>query len=149
MAFYTKYGDLAEYRAALKRAVDDAMDNEIAYNAVLAMQDAIEDLVYDAYDPEFNVRRMEAGGLIAKANLVPTYIPGTGTLIIEAVAPWQNRGFRHIDGRGTYGGDLSDVIEHSQIYGAPARPFAMIAEDKYGRSKFAKDLKSALVRRGF
>ena len=144
MNFYS----VAEYEAALNRAIDDAMESDIANNAVIAMQDSIEDNVYDAYDPEFNHRRMEAGGLIAKANLTPTYIPGSKTLIIEATAPWQNIGFKTTTGTGIYDGDLSDVIEQKGMYGAPARPFAWFAEDEYGK-KFPKELKSSLAKRGF
>lgn len=144
---YHQFNSVAEYRIALENAINDAMDNEIAYNAVLAMQDSIESNVYDAYDPKYNRRRMEGGGLIAKANLTPTYIPISKTLIIEAIAPWQNIGFITTHGMGTYGGDLSDVIENSGMYGAPPRPFAWFAEDAYSK-RFARDLQHALIKRG-
>ena len=147
---YHTYNSVAEYRAALDRAIDDTMENDMAYQAVLAMQDAIEEFVYDAYpDPEFNGRRMEAGGLIAKANLVPTYIPARKTLKIEALAPWRNMGFVKTTGTGTPKKDLSEVIEQSGMYGADPRPFAWAAEAQCERPQFAKDFQHGIIKRGF
>ena len=152
---YTDYSSVAEYRMALKNAIDDAMDHEIAEKAQLAMMNAIEDYVYGVYSPIYTGRpgtikspRRIHGGLKDRANLFPNYTPATMTLTIEAIAPWQNVGFKKTTGSGTGGNDLSEVIEQSGMYGAPPRPFAFYAEDSYGKSKFSKDMKSALVSRG-
>lgn len=148
------FNSVAEYRFALDKFIDDAMDNEIAEKVQLALMDSIEENVYGAYSPEYTGRpgtikspRRIHGGLKDRANLLPTYIPSTKTLIVEAVAPWQNVGFFHTNGRGTYDNSLAEVIEESGMYGAPPRPFTWIAEEKYAK-KLGRDLKSALVKRG-
>ena len=144
---YTRYDSIEAYAAAVEQAVHDTMRTDIANEAAIALQDAVETYVYDAYDPIFNHRRMEAGGLIDKHTYSPTYTPESMELKIEVQTQWQNIGFREIDQRGTYD-ELSEAIEKNDIYHAPPRPFAEHAEKEYGERRFERDLRSGLIKRG-
>lgn len=147
------FNSVAEYRLALKDAIDDTMQKEITSKAQEAMQEAMDQYVY-SYPPAYTGRpdtvqspRKDAGGMRDKANLSPTYLPEVKTLIIEANAPWQNVGYRITDGYGTRDMDLSDAVEQWDMYGAGERPFAKQAEDKY-EQRFDKDLQHGIIKRG-
>lgn len=145
---YNKFNSIEEYRRAINSTIDHVMETYVADKAREAMQKSADEYIYDR-EPIFDHRRGNAGGLRAKYNMSPTYLPATKTLIVEAVAEWQNLGnFRYIDGRGTYGGDLSDVIENDGLYSMEATHFAEHAEEEYGKKQFAKDLQHGLVTRG-
>ena len=145
---YHEFNSVAEYLTALDQAIDDAMSTTMADKAAEAMQKSMDEYVYDR-TPLYDNRRGDAGGLRAKYNLSPSYFPAAKTLMVEAVAPWQNKGFRYIDGRGTYGGDLSDVIENNGLYHMDATHFAQHAEEDYGNKRAEKDLQHAIIIRGF
>lgn len=149
---YNDFSSVAAYRLALNGAIDSAMQSEILEEVITIVHDTIDENVYDygVYLPEFHNRRQEAGGLSDKANLSPTYMSEIKTLDIEATAPWQNLGtMRSQGGVGTYGGDLSDVVEHDGMYGAPPRPFVEKAEAKLSKDSFARKLRHAIISRGF
>ena len=143
------FNSVLEYRIALEKAITDTMINEVAEHAKEALQESMEENVYSVYWPEFFNRRMEAGGLKDKANMTEDYYSSGDyrTLEISATAPWQSLGFKTIDGRGTYGGDLSDVIENDGMYGAPPRPFTKPAEERYEK-RFDRDLQHGIIKRG-
>ena len=152
MAYHT-FNSIAEYRMAIDRAIDEAMEDEVLNRVQLEMMDSIEQNVYGAYSPEYTGRpgtikspRRVHGGLKDRANLFGNYTPGTKTLTVEAIADWQNVGFRTTTGDGTYG-ELSEVIEQEGMYGAPPRPFAWFAEEEC-KKKIPNVLRSALIRRG-
>lgn len=139
---------VAEYRAALDVAIADAMQTGIASKAKELIQESMDEHVY-SYTPLWGEaeRRKDAGGLRSKAYLVADYYPTNKTLIIEATAPWQNRGFFKTTGMGIYDESLADVIEDKGMYHAKARPFMEFAEQQADKELSAK-LRHELVKRG-
>ena len=138
--------DVASYKAALDLAITDSLGNggmldEIKQEVGDVVQDAV-----DSYSPIFESRRGKGGGGVADPSNM-TEILGLCDLSIHFTAGWQSIGFRHTTGAGVYG-DLSDVINGSGMYHAPARPFVEMAEEKM-KDIVEQRLPGELLKRGF
>lgn len=146
------FDTIEEFEAYLDWAIGDAMQNEIAEEAIEQLQETGERKVY-SYKPKFNSRREESGGgLISTDTMFPDYEASTKTLTVSLNAEWQNLSsiirVPRIKGGADTSQSLADAIQTQTIYHAPARPFVQEAEDKYAAKKFGTHLVRALNRRG-
>lgn len=136
--------DLAQFRAKLNTAVDQAMENYVGAAAVLKIADAVETEVYDEYRPKVYVRRKEHGGLsdISPQNIVVQYDPTTKTLHVTDM----NRD----DETGRL---VAPVVESGQGYTyktIPPRPFHKVAEENMiTDGDFEEALAFGLTAQGF
>lgn len=96
--------------------------------------------VYDAYEPKFESRYGDFGGIMDKGYMIENYDPSTKTLTIRQNTPWQ-----HLRGGAYPMANLNDVIEHKGIYGAQPRPYIEEAEQSYASQQFEIDLSVALA----
>lgn len=136
------YEEIEQYETDIDLAIDTAMEGIVTENAKVAIQDSVASHVY-SYNPIFLSRWNTSGGLRDTSTMRDDYDSGSKTLTITMETEWQNRGFRYIDGRGTYD-DLADAVENNQIYNAPPRKFMKPAEDEYSHGQFEADLMSVL-----
>ncbi|MEG0896677.1 MAG: hypothetical protein RSF73_03965 [Ruthenibacterium sp.] len=67
--------DLDKYLAQLQADIHTALVNDIANGAKEIMKNAVENVVYSAYNPTVYSRRGEDGGLSDKSNMIATEIP--------------------------------------------------------------------------
>lgn len=84
-------GDIERMLAKLSNlnpAIENALEHEVADEARLAIRDAAEERVYEAYKPRFYSRRKEDGGLIDPDNII-CHVSGD-TLTIDNVTGLQN-----------------------------------------------------------
>ena len=130
-----QYEETYQIEAAIKNHLETIMRTQIKEEASDAISEAVESEVYSYY-PLYTGRpdtvaspRKKAGGLGDKTTYIDNYDPDSRELIIEVKTKWQNVKFRHVDGSGTGGNDLANVVEQSQMYHAPARPFIKRAEE--------------------
>lgn len=134
---------------ALDHAIDAAMQGTITEKAKDAIAESVEEEVYSypsrfpSEEWGFDGRLYASGGLQDKSLMIDSYDSGSKTLEIEMQVPWQ-----HLKGGDYPSNDLSDVVEHNQIYGAPPREFAKPAEKKY-KPQFEEDLENELKSNGF
>ena len=137
------FEEVDQFEIAMENAIDMAMETVVTEGAKDAIADSVYSNVY-SYNPIFLSRRNTGGGLPDRNTMQESYDAPSKTLTIKMETEWQNLGFRYIDGRGTGGNDLSDVVENNNIYNAPPRPFMQPAEDDYASNRFEADLMSAL-----
>ena len=130
-----QYEETYQIEAAIKEHLQAVMSTQIKEEASDAISEAVESEVY-SHRPLYTGRpdtiaspRKKAGGLGDKTTYIDNYDPDSQELIIEVKTEWQNVGFRPVDGSGTGGNDLADVVEHNQMYHQSARPFIKRAEE--------------------
>lgn len=76
----------AQFSAELDRAIQYAMENDVASAVRVSLAEAVETEVYDAYDPHMYIRRGPMdGGLQDQSpdNMEATYDPQTKTLEVQ------------------------------------------------------------------
>lgn len=130
-----QYNEVYEIETAIKASLEAIMKNAIKVEASEAISEAVRSEVY-SYTPLYRGRedtvaspRMRMGGLADVTTYKDNYDSENQELTIEVKTNWQNVGFRKTTGAGTGGNDLADVVEHNQMYHAPARPFIKRAEE--------------------
>lgn len=140
---------LKGFFTGLNLAIGDTMVNDIAPKLIERIQQEAEATVYD-YRPRYYRRREKnPGGLISPDTMSVDYNRLSQTLTISLNAEWQNKGFRYVDGSGTGGNKLADVVQQNWIYNAPPRSFVEAAETSYAAEEFAADLEAGLHARYF
>ena len=126
----------------LDAAISSALSLEVAEAVRGAVRDAAESEVYQAYEPLFESRRRENGGLTDPDNTVVT-VAGT-TLMAENVTGLQNL---------WGGGDsspLAPIIEDGvEAYHMPfPRPFMAYAQELLENGRAQEALRRGLARQG-
>ena len=137
--------DLALFRAKRNTAVDETMRGWVALGAVKKLQDAIQEEVYDAYQPHEYVRRGYNGGLIESSpeNWDEQYDAATKTLTVRST----NRD----DETGRL---VAPVVESGKGYRYKVkigpRPFHSVAEENMIKDGVFEDaLETGLKTKGF
>ena len=137
---------LAEAISKLSRldaAIGSALEAEVAEEAKDCVQEAANEVVYAAYEPQFLSRRMENGGLSDRGN-IQTTAAGL-TLTVENVTGLQN----------LWGGNdtspLAPIVSAGlSNYNMPfARPFMDAAAERLRSGRAAAALRRGLARQGF
>lgn len=128
----------------LNPAIENALEHEVADEARLAIKDAAEERVYEAYKPRFYSRRKEDGGLIGPNNIL-CQVSGD-TLTISNVTGLQN----------LWGGDDASLLTPIVEDGVPAynmqkagpRPFMDYAKELLLGGRADAALRRGLERQG-
>ena len=140
--------DILMFRVRLNAAIDNAMQTDVAEAAKRRLADTAQELVYDAYEPAFNDRWYNQGGVLdTTENVMETnYNPADLELEIVDNPQWHTE-----DDEIAAGIPLVEAIERGvQMGGAGPRPFVAEAEHRFAASgEFSAALMAGLRRKGF
>ena len=146
MAWEISFDSVELLEASIDHVVDEIMIRDIAPNLKQAVKRQAEANVYDSYSPQFDSRWGTHSGITDERFMLTFYTRRVLTLVHDV--PWQNLGFRHTTGTGTYD-NLLDAIEKKGLYHAPPRPYLEEAKDSYVAQEADDDMQSALALYGF
>lgn len=142
------FASVEELSAYIDSTVDSIMQNEIAKGLKKAVKKKVEENVY-SYPAKFMHRDEGYGGMLDESFMYTYY--SRPELTLEHIVAPQNLGkFRYIDGRGVYDfdGNIAEIVEKRQIYGAPPRPYMEEAGDSYVAKDADDDMQKALNKAG-
>ena len=133
--------DIAAFEARLNNAIHATMQAQVADTAKAAMQEALDEKVYGAYEPTYYQRKYKAGGLADPENMETEYDRATMTLTMENVRRDEvtNR-------------LVAPVVESGRgynYYSLPPRPFHAYTEELMGNGLFEQALEYGLKQAGF
>ena len=137
----------AQFSADLDRAIQYAMENDVASAVRVSLAEAVETEVYDAYDPHMYIRRGPMdGGLQDQSpdNMEATYDPQTRTLEVQDMSRDEKTGRL-----------VAPVVESGEGYRFPwdgqrPRPFHKRAQEIVVESGwFESALQAGLKAAGF
>lgn len=133
--------DIAAFVMRLENAIHRTMETHVADTAKSAMQLAVEDVVYDAYEPQGYQRKGRHGGLADTENMETAYDRDTMTLVLKNVRTDE------ITGK-----DVAHTVETGQgydYYSLPPRRFYEATEEMLGSGTFEHALTTGLRMAGF
>lgn len=135
--------DYFEWKARLADAVDDTLTQRVAPAVKNEMQVQVHEAVYDAWEPRFNRRRGDNGGLSDTANITDevTREGDTHVLTVRNMTQTQSPGY-----------DLTPIVaEGNSKFNMPfPRPFVNETERAVKASSVVdKELAAGLQERGF